>query len=57
MIYLPLDKMMTQRQPTAVSYTGSASGSSDQPQSQPTAVQEQIIEHPVARAREARGRQ
>ncbi len=57
MIYLPLDKMMTQRQPTTVSSTGSANGSSDQPQSQPTAVQEQIVEHPVARAREARGRQ
>jgi len=57
MIYLPLDKMMTQRQPTAVNSTVSATGSSDQPLSQPAAVQEQLVEHPIARAREARGRQ
>jgi hypothetical protein len=48
---------MTQRQPTAVNSTVSATGSSDQAQSQPAAIQEQLVEHPVARAREARGRQ
>ncbi|MEI6144919.1 MAG: FtsH protease activity modulator HflK [Methylococcales bacterium] len=58
MVYLPLDKMITQRQPTVPSSTPSSTGSSDQPQSQPVVTQEQpIVEHPVTRVREARGRQ
>jgi membrane protease subunit HflK len=58
LLYLPIDKMMPHQSSTApLSPTSSQASTSDQPQSsQPVVVQEQAVERPSIRSREARGR-
>ena len=58
LLYLPIDKMMPhQSSPAALPPTNSQpSSSADQPQSQPVVVQEQAVERPSIRSRDARGR-
>ena len=56
MLYLPLDKMM-QHQTSTQAPMNIPAGTADQPQSQPVAVQEQAVDRPATRGRDARGRQ
>ncbi|WP_262964503.1 FtsH protease activity modulator HflK [Methylobacter psychrophilus] len=56
LLYLPLDKMVQNQSLSQLSTTNSQSGSVDQPQSQPTVVQEQAVERASTRSRDARGR-
>ncbi|UOA06900.1 FtsH protease activity modulator HflK [Methylobacter sp. S3L5C] len=56
LLYLPLDKMMQNQSLSQLSNMNSQSGSVDQPQSQPTVVQEQAVERASTRSRDARGR-
>jgi membrane protease subunit HflK len=61
LLYLPLDKMMTQHQsslqlPSMSAQTSVVDQSQVQQQAQPVAVQEQAVERTSIRSREARGR-
>ncbi len=56
LLYLPLDKMVQNQSLSQLSTMNSQSGSVDQPQSQPTVVQEQAVERASTRSRDARGR-
>jgi modulator of FtsH protease HflK len=56
LLYLPLDKMMQHQSSSVPPPVISQPSTADQPQSQPVVVQEQAVERPSIRSREARGR-
>ena len=55
MLYLPLDKMM-QHQPSTLPPMNIPAGTTDQAPSQPVVAQEQAVDRPATRGRDARGR-
>jgi membrane protease subunit HflK len=56
LLYLPLDKMMQYQPSSQPATVNSQPSTADQPQPQPTAVQEQPVERASIRSRDARGR-